>query len=222
MIRLTNSESERAKATRPVSDVTTEEVTALEPMTLLEHTACVLFLAFGVPNGVLTAPAVTFLVGRFVLKNVPLAFGVLFAVALPFALLPQPFVASTLHSWMAEKILKYFSFRFIVEEVPPTMPIKTTGKTKSVNGSNGDAKGGGNGDADHDDNGGSTSHPRPQILVAPPHGVFPYGNILSMLVWPWYVFFLGIQLYRDDSLLFRMHTDIDHCLTQNGVGTHAV
>lgn len=26
--------------------------------------------------------------------------------------------------------------------------------------------------------------PRPQILVAPPHGVFPYGNILSILTWP--------------------------------------
>ena len=31
---------------------------------------------------------------------------------------------------------------------------------------------------------GSGKGVRPQILVAPPHGVFPYGNILAMIAWP--------------------------------------
>lgn len=160
IIRLTKSEKDRCDSTIPVSKALSKEIQSVHPMTFLEQTACVLFLAVGVPNGIFTVPAITYLIGYFILNNVGLAFTVLAVVAFPLAVLPQHFVPSTLHSWLAVRILKYFSFRFIFEERPPIMQEDTPTvplKTKS---------------------------PRPQILVAPPHGVFPYGNILAMLLWP--------------------------------------
>ena len=125
-------------------------------MSFLEELVCILFLGFGVPNGVFTIPLATFLIGRFLLGNVKLAFQVLFLLLLPLAILPQEFVPSTLHSWLAEKIVKYFSYRFVFDQRPVIQP-----KERKE---------------------GETIHP--QLLVAPPHGVFPYGNILSMILWP--------------------------------------
>jgi 2-acylglycerol O-acyltransferase 2 len=55
---------------------------------------------------------------------------------------------------------KYFSFRFISEDRPPVPPSAADGNKE----------------------GQEEYHPR--IMCAPPHGVFPYGNILAMLVWP--------------------------------------
>jgi hypothetical protein len=144
---------ERNRSTVPLSSVKTEQVLKVEPMTLFEQIVCIIFLGLGVPNGVLTIPLVTTLIGYFVLGNIARAFQILFVLLLPLAIMPQTFVPAYLHSYMAHLIIKYFSFRFAYDERPLTQEES------------------------------NTPH-RPQILVAPPHGVFPYGNILSMLVWP--------------------------------------
>jgi hypothetical protein len=71
MIRLAHGTHEdRAKSHMPVSQVTTEQVLSVQPMTFLEEAACIVFLAFGVPNGVFTIPLVTFLIGKFILGSV--------------------------------------------------------------------------------------------------------------------------------------------------------
>lgn len=144
----------RIHATRKVSSISKADVTRVQPLTFWQQAASVVFLGLGVPNGVFTIPMVTFGIGRLI-GNVSGAFQILGVLLVPLIVVPQPFVRSTLQSWMAVSILKYFSFRFIFEERPPTQSLKTT-----------------------------SSSPRPQILVAPPHGVFPYGNCLAMLVWP--------------------------------------
>jgi 2-acylglycerol O-acyltransferase 2 len=122
-------------------------------MSFWEETVCVLFLAFVVPNGVFTLPPLVYCVGRFLVGNVSLTFLIFGLLLLPLAILPQAYIPSTLQSWVAIQVCRYFSFRFICEERPP-----------------------------HPEADNPNYHPR--IMVAPPHGVFPYGNILSMLVFP--------------------------------------
>lgn len=157
MIRLAEGSTEdREKATVPASSVTPDDCTKLEPMGFVEHLACILFLAIGPPNGALSVPLITFLIGKFVLGDVALAFKGLAVLLLPLVIIPQPFIPSRLHSWMAVQLVKYFSFRCISEERPIVMEQEHDGKGEC----------------------------RPQILVAPPHGVFPYGNLLAMLAWP--------------------------------------
>jgi hypothetical protein len=140
------TDADRRAATRPLSKVTTKDVTKIQPMPLFNHIVTVLFLAFGVPNGVFTIPAALWIVGKFVVHNVKATFQVAGLILLPLTILPQPFIPSTLTSWMAMNVVKYFSFRFIGES--------------------------------------RLSEKDLCIFVAPPHGVFPYGNILSMLVFP--------------------------------------
>jgi 2-acylglycerol O-acyltransferase 2 len=79
--------------------------------------------------------------------DVKLTVGIAVALLLPLAIMPQKYVPSTLQSWLAIQVVKYFSYRMIVEFVP-------------------EVKG------------------RPRIMVAPPHGVFPYGNLLAMVAYP--------------------------------------
>jgi hypothetical protein len=122
MIRLAHGTHEdRAKSHMPVSQVTTEQVLSVQPMTFLEEAACIVFLAFGVPNGVFTIPLVTFLIGKFILGSVSRAFIGLAVLWIPILLMPHPFIPSSLNSWMAVQITKYFSFRFITEERPPEL-----------------------------------------------------------------------------------------------------
>ena len=90
------------------------------PCPFFERLSCVLFLSFAVPNGVFSIPLVTYLLGRFLLGNVTLAFQGLALLLVPLIILPQAFVPSTLQSWMAAQVLKYFSFRFVLEQRPPT------------------------------------------------------------------------------------------------------
>jgi 1-acyl-sn-glycerol-3-phosphate acyltransferase len=149
------SDEDRENPCVPVSTVKMEDVTKIQEMSFWDELKCVLFLAFVVPNGVFTLPPVVFFIGKFLVGNVQLTFLVAGLLLLPLAILPQPYVPSTLQSWIAIQTCKYFSFRFIMEERPPH-------PEQSKNG--------------------GTYHPR--IMVAPPHGVFPYGNILAMLVWP--------------------------------------
>lgn len=160
MIRLAaGTMADRKKAVVPVSQVTAADILKQEPMTFVEHLATVLFLMLGVPNGVFSIPLLTFLVGKFVVGDVGAAFKVLGLLLLPLAIWPQAFVRSRLHSWLAVQVIKYFSFRMISVESPHQQS---------------------------DPNGGTTGKGHPQILVAPPHGVFPYGNLLAMIAWPSY------------------------------------
>jgi 1-acyl-sn-glycerol-3-phosphate acyltransferase len=150
---------DRLDRCRKIDTVTKDDVLKVQPMSLWEEMVTVLFLAFVVPNGVFTVPPIVFLIGKFVVGNVTMTFLVFGLLLLPLAILPQPFIPSTLQSWIAVQVCRYFSFRFVYEEVPPPVPLST--------------------DQDQKDD---VYHPR--IMVAPPHGVFPYGNILSMIAFP--------------------------------------
>ena len=143
------NDEDRTDRCIPASKITKKDVLKLQPMTFWEEAACVLFLAFVVPNGVFTIPPVLFLIGKFVVGDVQLTFTVAGLVLLPLAIIPQPFIPSTLQSWISVMTCKYFSFRFITEERPPVPPIA------------GDEK-----DEDKEEY-------HPQIYCAPPHGVFP-------------------------------------------------
>jgi 1-acyl-sn-glycerol-3-phosphate acyltransferase len=145
------TEEDRAKVTISASKVTKDQILAKQEMSLIGEMACIFLLAFGVPNGIFTIPPVIYLIGTYVVGNLQLTIAVFAAVLLPLAILPQPYIPSTLQSWLAVQVIKYFSFRFIFE----ARPTKNDGPNY-----------------------------RPQIMVAPPHGVFPYGNLLAMLIWP--------------------------------------
>lgn len=157
MRRLAHDPKDRRLATKPAAQATKEDVLTVQPMSFVEHTACCLFLAFGVPNGALTIPIATWLIGKFVLRNVFLAFLLAGCILLPLAILPQEYVPARLQSWLALQILKYFSFFLVMEERPPTM---CTGKQLIE------------------------QPARPRIVTAYPHGVFPYGNALTVVTWP--------------------------------------
>jgi 1-acyl-sn-glycerol-3-phosphate acyltransferase len=145
------TEEDRAKVIISASKVTKDQILSKQKMSFIEEMACILLLAFGVPNGIFTLPPVIYLIGTYVVGNLQLTIAIVAAVMLPLAILPQAYTPSTLQSWMAVQVIKYFSFRFIFEARPPKK----------------------------DD-----PNYHPQILVAPPHGVFPYGNLLAMLAWP--------------------------------------
>lgn len=138
---------DRAKVTQPISKITTKDVLKVEKMSFWEEMSCVLLMAFGVPNGVFTFPPLIYSVGRFIVGDVKLTATIAGALLLPLAIMPQKYLPSTLQSWMSIQVVRYFSFRMVMETVP-------------------------------DKNG------TPRIMVAPPHGVFPYGNILAMLAYP--------------------------------------
>lgn len=142
------TDKDRQAATVPLSSVSTSDVTKIQPMNPFAHFVTVLFLAFGIPNGIFTIPIVLFLLGKYVFCNLQATFIVAALVLLPLAIIPQPFIPSTLTSWMAVNVIKYFSFRFITE-------ARICSSSDDIH-----------------------------IFVAPPHGVFPYGNILSMLIFP--------------------------------------
>ena len=149
------AEDRRKALTVPASTVKPEQVLVVLPMPFWEECVVALFLAYGVPNGVFTIPFTTFLIGKFAIGNVAVAFKALGILLLPLAILPQSFVPSSLQSWLAHRVIRYFNYRFLFEERPPSQKL-----------------------------GDGPKENRPQILVAPPHGVFPYGNILTMLIWP--------------------------------------
>jgi Diacylglycerol acyltransferase len=169
--------------------LTSTDVLTIQPMTWTEHIATVLFLTFGVPNGVLTIPLAAVGLGRFVVgANVTTSLVTLGALLVPLALWPQRFVPSRLHSWMAIQVAKYFSYRMIFEEEPSVMtqvkPSKDSDNT--ANGPEQQKHLNGTASTSNGTNGHAKHAPQPQILVAPPHGVFPYGNLLAMLAWPVY------------------------------------
>jgi len=147
------TDQDRQEIFIPASKVDKKDILKIENMSFWAEALCVLFLAFVVPTGVFTLPPTVALVGKFIVGNVKLTFMAFGMLLLPLAILPQAFVPSTLQSFLAIQICKYFSFRFIIEQRPPVI----------------------------DPN--NKKH-HPSLMVAPPHGVFPYGNILSMLGFP--------------------------------------
>mmetsp|Transcript_15825 Transcript_15825/g.36297 ORF Transcript_15825/g.36297 Transcript_15825/m.36297 type:complete len:382 (+) Transcript_15825:254-1399(+) len=144
---------DRQAAAIPVSKVEKKDCLKVEKMSFGGETLCLLFLAFFVPNGAFTLPPTVFLIGKYLVGDVKLTFMVFGLMLLPLAILPQAFKPSSIQSWLAIQVCKYFSFRFIVEERP----------------------------ANPDPN---DENYHPSVMVAPPHGVFPYGNILSLLGFP--------------------------------------
>jgi len=147
------TDQDRQEIFIPASKVDKKDILKIENMNIWAEVFCVLFLAFVVPTGIFTLPPTVALVGKFIVGDVKLTFIVFGVLLLPLVILPQAFVPSTLQSFLAIQLCKYFSFRFISEERPP-----------------------------HPEPNNGNYHPR--LMVAPPHGVFPYGNILSMLGWP--------------------------------------
>jgi 1-acyl-sn-glycerol-3-phosphate acyltransferase len=150
--QLANGTAEdREKASCLVTEVSKDQILSTPKMTFLEELSCVLFMALGVPNGIFTFPVLVFLIGKFIVGNVKSTYVMAFVILLPFAIVSQDYIPSTLQSWLSIQVVRYFSFRMIFEE----RPVKE-----------------------------GTKNYRPRIMVAPPHGVFPYGNILAMLTYP--------------------------------------
>ena len=114
------TDKDRSNASVSVSKLSKEKVLTPAPLTLFEEICCLLFLSFTVPLGAFTIPGVLYLLGRYVIGNVQYTYLGFFVAILPLAILPQPFVPSMQQSWMANLIVKYFSYRFIFEELPPT------------------------------------------------------------------------------------------------------
>jgi 1-acyl-sn-glycerol-3-phosphate acyltransferase len=144
--------------------VSKDDVLKVQKMNFWEETLCVLFLAFVVPNGIFTIPPTLFLIGKFLVGDIKLTFIVFGLFLVPLVILPQAFIPSRLQSFLAIQVCKYFSFRFVIEQRPECPPPPSSLNNK--------------------DNKDNDNIYRPSIMVAPPHGVFPYGNILSVLSFP--------------------------------------
>jgi Diacylglycerol acyltransferase len=175
---------------------TSADILKLAQMTLMEHLAAVLFLTFGVPSGVFTIPLACIGLGALVGGTVIQSLLILFVLLLPLVFLPQSFVRSRLHCWIAVQLAKYFSFRLLFEEpAHATTRNMTMADMKGSSGTGCECTPavhgttetfGGHANADSSPLPEGHPHGRPQILVAPPHGVFPYGGLLSMMAWPCY------------------------------------
>jgi len=161
----TGTPQERSQSVVSASSLTSTQVLRQQPMTLFQEASTVLFLAMGPPNGVVTLPLVTYLVGRFLLgNNIKAAFQVLGVIMLPLVIVPQPFVYERLHSWMAVQVVRYFSFRFVYEGEPLSQQ-KEAPPRQDGDGSARPAAAAGDKQQQQE------TAARPQILVAPPHGV---------------------------------------------------
>ena len=125
---------DRLKASTPVSKVTSEQILAQAPMTFAGNLAMTSVLTCGVPVGVFNIPIILYLVGRFVLGDVGLAFkGFGLFVFLPLYVLPQKFHPHLLQSWLSLQMLRYFSWRYVMEEFPdPNRPRILVGPPHGV------------------------------------------------------------------------------------------
>lgn len=142
---MTQDEREKAIKRAVKETHTVDEVRRVVPMTFTEELVAVVIFLFGVPGAVFSLPALLLILG-YAFQSYRLVLTVGAVVGVTLALWPAPFVESSLSSWAALQILRYFSFKGIFEE-----PLR---KSKSY------------------------------ILVAPPHGVFPFGNIATMIAFP--------------------------------------
>jgi hypothetical protein len=131
-----------------MENITKEDILRVEPMSLGAEICCMIFLACVGPTGVFTIPLITFLVGYFVVGNVTLAFQILAIILLPLMFYPQSFTPKALTSWMSHMILKYFSYRMLCTKGSKLYIQQDVGRLTKA-----------------------TENQRPQIFVAPPHGV---------------------------------------------------
>ena len=125
---------DRLKRSIPASKVTTEQILTPAPMSLMGNIAATALLACGVPVGVFNIPILLYLGGRFALGNVGLAFKAFgLGVFLPLLVLPQSFRPKVLQSWWSVQMLKYFSWRYAMEEFPnPNRPRILVGPPHGV------------------------------------------------------------------------------------------
>ena len=124
---------DRRQAAIPAAKATKEQTLKQEPMTLWQEFVTTLFLACGVPLGVFNIPVILYLLGRFVVGNVGLVFKCFGLFLIPLAIFPQPFLPSMLQSWLTMCIVKYFSWRYIMEEFPnPNKPRIMVGPPHGV------------------------------------------------------------------------------------------
>jgi hypothetical protein len=135
MIALANgSYQDRIDASISASKANPKEIVQHAPMTFLEHFVSTIFLAFGVPVAVFNIPPLLYLFGKFVVGNVGqtfLAFALL--VLLPLFIIPQAFNPELLQGWLAICMLKYFSWRYVIEEFPhPNRPRIMVGPPHGV------------------------------------------------------------------------------------------
>ncbi|RYH10724.1 hypothetical protein EON65_39345 [archaeon] len=141
------SDEDRSKALdkAALEDYTQKDLRHLAPMTFFEEFVAVMVFMFGVPGSVITIPMLVGLLG-FLTGNYTMTISIAAGLLTILFLLPAPFIESSLTSWLAILIIKYFSYKGIYEE--------------------------------------KLKRGKPYILVAPPHGVFPYGNIATMIAYP--------------------------------------
>ena len=137
------------KISVPMDKITKDDVLRIEPMTLFQEVCCMIFLGCVGPSGIFTVPIVTFCIGYFIVGNVTLAFQVLAIVLAPLMFLPQSFAPGSLTSWLSHMILKYFSYRMVCAKGSALYIQQDVGRITRA-----------------------TAQARPQIFVAPPHGVF--------------------------------------------------
>jgi hypothetical protein len=126
-------------------DFTQEDLTNVTPMKWYEEWAAILLFLFGVPGAVFSFPVLAVILG-YLFNAYKIVFTIFIAAGVTLSILPAPFIESSLSSWPALQILRYFSFKGIFEE--------------------------------------RLTKDKPYILVAPPHGVFPFGNIATMIAFP--------------------------------------
>lgn len=115
------------------------------PMTFFEDFCSVCVFAFGVPGSVFIIP-VLFVIGGLLVGSLRVALILGLVISIPLAIMPVPFQESSLSSWLAYQVVRYFSYKVVYD-----VPLQKS---------------------------------RPSILVAPPHGVFPFGNIVTMISFP--------------------------------------
>lgn len=150
----TATAQERHDQTIPSEGVTKEQVTRVHPMPWWKELVCMLVMGLGVPNGIFTIPIVTTLVGYYVLGSVARAFQILFFVVL----LPLALLPQPFYLNLLHGWMAHAIIEYFSYKFCFDYPLMQQSK--------------------------DNPNPRPQILVAPPHGVFPYGNLLAMLAWP--------------------------------------
>ena len=148
------SDLDRLQRMQLLKNVDTAEIRRAHSLSLFEETICMLFLAFGVPAGAITVPIATFLIGKFCIGSISQAFFALGILLLPLLLVPQSFSPQVLQSWIAIRLVKYFSYRVCISPEARKVIVENREKGHS------------------------------QIFVAPPHGVFPYGNLCALVSWP--------------------------------------
>ena len=140
-----------------------------------EELVVVMVLGFTVPGCVISVPLLLTVVG-WLFGNMRLVWGIGGLVITTLCFVPAPFREEALSSWLCYLILKYFSFKAVMDEV-------------RVNN-------------------------RPAIKVAPPHGVFPYGNLLTMAAYPSLYGFSFKGLAASAAVTIPI---FKHCLSTIGV-----